>query len=69
MSQPGPPPRFRLSVRDLIILVFSVLGGVGTGVLLATAGVALGQAVVAAAAAFAGTLYFLDRIIDDQRPM
>jgi hypothetical protein len=60
----GPPPGFRLSPRDLLILVLAVARGVGAGLLLASAGVAAGQAIIGGVTAFGGTLYFLDRFVD-----
>lgn len=63
---PVPPPekKVRVSVRDLIIIVIAILAGIVTEELLRRSGVPFGQAVVAAAAAFGGVFYFLERIVE-----
>ncbi|MGH3616165.1 MAG: hypothetical protein ACRDRK_26955 [Pseudonocardia sp.] len=63
---PIPPPRrrFGMPLRDLVILIVSAAGGATAGLLLITAAVPAGQAVLGGFAAFAGTLYFLDRIAE-----
>lgn len=62
---PAPPPhRFRLSPRNLLILVLATVAGVGAGLLLISADIALGQAVIGGCTAFGATLYFLDRIVE-----
>jgi hypothetical protein len=67
MSQRTPTPRtFGLSVRDLIILVISLGGGVGTEQLLVYSGTPLGQAVIAGFGGFGAVFYFLDRITEPE---
>ena len=59
----GTEPRFTLTQRNLLILVIAVIAGVVACLLLNGAGIALGQAIVAGAGAFGGTLFFIDRIV------
>ena len=63
---PTPPPRHRfgMPLRNLVILIVSAACGVGARLLLVTAAVPTGQAVLGGFAAFAATLYFLDRIAE-----
>lgn len=60
----GPPRRFQLSQRDLLILILAQAAGISAGLLPASTGPALGHAVIGGVAAFGPTLYFLDRIVE-----
>lgn len=62
-GSPPPPGKFRMSLRDLLILLVSLGAGVGADLLLAGANVPFGQAILGGCAAFAATLHFLDKII------
>ncbi len=63
-SSPTPVHRFRMSLRDLVIVIMSGASGVAADFLLVDAHVPAGQAVLGGFASFAATLYFLDRVAD-----
>ncbi len=60
----GSPSRFRISQRDLIILIVALVAGFGTELLLSSAGVPLGQAVIGGVTAFGSVLLFVVRILN-----
>ena len=63
-SKEKPVTRFHLAMRDFLILILAAAAGVGVDLLLGSAGVLTGQAILGGCAAFAATLRFLDKIID-----
>lgn len=56
------PSRFQLSIRELVILLLTLVLGVGAGLLLWSAGTAMGQAIIGGFAAAGATFIFFDRI-------
>jgi|tagenome__1003787_1003787.scaffolds.fasta_scaffold20644902_2 hypothetical protein len=54
--------QFQLSPRDLLILLLTLIFGVGAGLLLWLSGVPVGEAIVAGFGAAGGTLVLLDKI-------
>ena len=59
-----PPPRFRMSLRDLVIVVVAITAGIAAAYLLIDAHIPWGQAVLGGFGSSGATLYFLDRIAE-----
>jgi len=55
-------PRFQLSTRELVILLLTFVSGVGAGLLLWSAGMAIGQDIIGGFTAAGATFVFFDRI-------
>jgi hypothetical protein len=61
---PPPPRRCRLSPRDLLVLLLAVGAGFSSDLLVSSAGVSHGQAIVSGCVAFVGSFYFFDKITE-----
>lgn len=63
-SSPPDPKPFKVSLRNLVIIVLAIVTGIIADELLRRSGMPPGSAAVAAAGAFGGVFYFLDRIVE-----